>query len=469
MQNTANKHFTTYDFQYADPVEVFAPLRDLPFAMLMHGKGKRWSYICAQPLRTIIFQSSDEQNACALDSLDASLKELVFERPLGAPPFCGGWAGLMSYEYGRQLLPKLENGPAHSQWPDLALALYDQVLAFDHEEQKATLYIWDWAKREGGNARDMSLQDVLQAPMEGLGIWKGALSQQPPEPREKIADYENKIARTVAYIHAGDCFQSNISQAFDFRLKSKAHPYHLIKRLNQSSAAPFSSYFRLENLALASNSPERFLKTRRGIDGELYVSTKPIKGTRPRGDTPEEDVALASQLLASEKDLAENLMIVDLMRNDLSKVCVPGSVKVPKLSALESYANVHHLVSTVVGRVLADKGVVDLLRASFPGGSITGAPKIRAMQIIAELEDAARGPYCGSLLWISPDGCMDSSILIRSTAFVEDESGWRGEFRVGGGIVADSDPTEEYLETIDKGRALVRALTDMFAQDKRND
>lgn len=442
------------EFSYGDPVKVFEPLRDLPFAMLMHGKGKRWSYICAEPLETIVF-SGDSSQADPLESVRKSLHSLHFDRPKGAPPFCGGWAGLLCYEFGRHVLPKLENGPLRSKWPDLAFGLYDQVLVFDHEERKAHLYSWGWGRVEPSRK---TLEELL-AKSNVLEAWLPSLCLAEPSPREGVANYEAKIKRTVEYVHAGDCFQSNISQAFDFTLAKGAHPFHLIQRLNRSSAAPFSSYFRLEKLALASNSPERFLKTRRGIDGELYVSTKPIKGTRPRGKTPKEDVDLASQLLASEKDRAENLMIVDLMRNDLSKVSVPGSVKVPKLNALESFANVHHLVSTIMARLKIGKGPVDLLRAAFPGGSITGAPKIRAMQIIAELEDASRGPYCGSLLWMSPDGCMDSSILIRSTAFVEDENCWKGEFRVGGGIVADSDPTSEYLETIDKGRALVTALT----------
>ncbi len=445
--------FQCIEYPYGNPVEVFEPLRDLPFAMLMHGRGKRWSYICANPIKIVEFK--DGSSADPLSAIEKSLKGLRFQRPKGAPPFCGGWAGLFSYEFGRSVLPKLEEGPPRGKWPDLAFGLYDQVLAFDHEEKKAWLYIWQWSDAESLEKR--SLISALKS-SDLLNNWSVQLCQEKPSPREQEADYKKKIERTVSYIYEGDCFQSNISQAFDFKLQKGAHPYHLIKRLNEASAAPFSAYFRLNGLALASNSPERFLKTRIGIDGDLYVSTKPIKGTRPRGQTQEEDVALAAELLSSEKDLAENLMIVDLMRNDLSRVSVPGSVKVPKLSALESFSNVHHLVSTITARLEDDKGPIDLLRASFPGGSITGAPKIRAMQIIAELEDAARGPYCGSLVWISPDGCMDSSILIRSTAFDESGDEWHGEFRVGGGIVADSDPNSEFQETIDKGAALVGAL-----------
>ncbi|WP_018998249.1 aminodeoxychorismate synthase component I [Hirschia maritima] len=459
--------FKALEFPYNDPIMVFEPLRDLPFAMLMHGKGKRWSYICAQPLETILFRGDGTQSDAALCRLEQSLKKLEFVRPKSAPPFCGGWAGLLSYEFGRSILPKLQEGPDFSAWPDLALGLYDQVLAFDHEEKRARLYIWDWEQIGRSSQRKETLVDALKR--EGkLNHNPNVLCDEMPTPREELEHYKTKIQKTVDYIHAGDCFQSNISQAFDFTLSEGVHPYHLIKRLNETSAAPFSSYFRLDGLVLASNSPERFLKTRLGIDGELYVSTKPIKGTRPRGKSDAEDITLASELLSSEKDRAENLMIVDLMRNDLSRVSIPGSVKVPKLNALESFANVHHLVSTVTARLQDDKGPVDLLRAAFPGGSITGAPKIRAMQIIAEMEDAARGPYCGSLLWVSPDGCMDSSILIRSTAFSELNDGWKGEFRVGGGIVADSVPEDEYQETIHKGQALIKALTQSIGVEKHD-
>ncbi|MFC7291264.1 anthranilate synthase component I family protein [Hirschia litorea] len=463
------------EYPYGDPVEVFEPLRDIPFAMLMHGKGKRWSYICAYPLETLVFSGREQCDPLA--SIENNLGQLQFERPAGAPPFCGGWAGLLSYEFGKSILPKLKEGPERSAWPDLAFGLYNQVLAFDHEEKKAYLYHWNWKASQGGcigaeATASVGAGDLLEAlrSSSSIGLWQGSLCAGMPVPRESVQGYEQKIARTVEYVFAGDCFQANISQAFDFNLETGAHPFHLIKRLNDRSAAPFSSYFRLDGLVLASNSPERFLKTRLDIDGELYVSTKPIKGTRPRGKTPEEDVELATQLLASEKDRAENLMIVDLMRNDLARVSVAGSVKVPKLNALESFANVHHLVSTVTARLQKGKGPIDLLRAAFPGGSITGAPKIRAMQIIAELEDAARGPYCGSLVWITPDGCMDSSILIRSTAFQDTPEGWKGEFRVGGGIVADSIPANEYQETIDKGQALVNALMwDRVGEEGKDD
>ncbi len=256
----------------------------------------------------------------------------------------------------------------------------------------------------------------------------------------------------VSRIHAGEIFQANIARRWSGRLVFGATPFDLFARLAGQSAAPFAAYLRLPGLAVVSNSPERFLQARNGV-----VETRPIKGTRPRGRCPEEDARLARQLHASEKDRAENLMIVDLMRNDLARVCAPGSVRVPELFAVESFANVHHLVSTVTGRLAAGRGAVDLLRAAFPPGSITGAPKVQAMKVIAGLEPP-RGPYCGSLFWAGADGALDSSVLIRTAAFVQDGHGWSVEARAGAGIVADSDPRAERLETEAKIAALVRAL-----------
>jgi para-aminobenzoate synthetase component 1 len=221
--------------------------------------------------------------------------------------------------------------------------------------------------------------------------------------------------------------------------------------LRALSPAPFSAFLTVpDGTAIASASPERFL----GLDAQGHVVTRPIKGTRPRGRTRAEDEALARELVGSEKDQAENLMIVDLLRNDLSRVCRLGSVAVGELAGLESFANVHHLVSEVRGTLFPNLGPVDLLRATFPGGSITGAPKIRAMEIINELEPARRGPYCGAVAWIGFDGAMDSSIVIR-TLVIKDG---RVAAQAGAGIVADSDPAAEYDETMDKAWALLQSL-----------
>jgi para-aminobenzoate synthetase component 1 len=255
------------------------------------------------------------------------------------------------------------------------------------------------------------------------------------------------VARVIEYIFSGDVFQVNLAQ----RLISpqRCGDIEFYHRLRSRNPAPFAGFLDLGEFSLASASPERFLQ----LMGD-QVQTRPIKGTRPRGGTPEEDRRFRKELRESEKDQAENVMIVDLLRNDLSRVCRPHSVKVPSLFEVETYETVHHLVSEVQGRLRRGQGPVDLLRAAFPGGSITGAPKVRAMEIIAELETAARGAYCGSMAYVGFDGSMDSSILIRTATLGR---GWL-QFPVGGGITARSSPAGEYSETLDKAAGMLRAL-----------
>src|SRR5437868_9227450 len=262
------------------------------------------------------------------------------------------------------------------------------------------------------------------------------------------AGYLEAVGRVIEYIRAGDIFQANLSQRLEAPRVDA--PRELYDRLRRRNPAPFAAYLDFGDLVVASSSPERFLRVHPGG----RVETRPIKGTRPRGLSPEHDAALALALAESAKDRAENVMIVDLLRNDLSRVCRPGTVRVPELFALEHYATVHHLVSTVVGDLAPGHDAVDLLRAAFPGGSITGAPKVRAMQIIAELEPTARGVYCGAIGYLSTSGALDSSIVIR-TYLVRGHDVY---FQVGGGIVADSDPEQEYRETLDKARGLIAAL-----------
>jgi para-aminobenzoate synthetase component 1 len=275
------------------------------------------------------------------------------------------------------------------------------------------------------------------------------------EPDDPAA-YERAVAEVVDRIHAGEIFQANIARRWRGRLGAGAVPADLVAALANASPAPFASYLRLPGRAVVSNSPERFLKVAPTAVG-LAVETQPIKGTAPRGRTACEDRAFAEALSASDKDRAENLMIVDLMRNDLARVCDAGAVQTPELFRLTSFANVHHLVSTVTGRLAAGRTAADLLRAAFPPGSITGAPKVQAMTVIAGLE-APRGPFFGAMFQWGFDGGFDSSVLIRTAAFVEDAAGWRVEARAGAGIVADSDPAAERRETEQKISALAAAL-----------
>jgi para-aminobenzoate synthetase component 1 len=263
--------------------------------------------------------------------------------------------------------------------------------------------------------------------------------------------YLDAVARVREYILAGDIFQANLSQRF--QCLSDEAPFQLYQRLRQLNPAPFAAYLGFDEVAVLSASPERFLRL---DEDRRRIETRPIKGTRPRGLGPMHDAALGRALAESEKDRAENVMIVDLLRNDLSRVCRPGTVRVPELFALEHHPTVHHLVSTVVGEIEPGSGAVELIRATFPGGSITGAPKVRAMEIIAELEPTQRGVYCGSIGYVSATGAMDTSIVIRTYLAL------RGQvyFQAGGGIVADSDPELEYRETLDKARGLIETLVE---------
>ena len=264
-------------------------------------------------------------------------------------------------------------------------------------------------------------------------------------------EYEAKIRRVIEYIYAGDVFQVNLTQRFIGELDDGIDPFALYRRLRSINPSPYAAFLRPnDKQAIVSASPECFLK----LQANHQIATWPIKGTCPRGATPQEDAALAARLQCSEKDRAENLMIVDLLRNDLSRVCSIGSVKTEKLFALESFANVHHLVSEVRGKLSHDASAVDLLKATFPGGSITGAPKIRAMEIINELEPARRGPYCGAIAWLGFDGAMEASIVIRTLTV----SGQTVVAQAGGGIVADSDPAAEYAESLDKIAPLLTSL-----------
>ncbi|MDO8902855.1 MAG: anthranilate synthase component I family protein, partial [Phenylobacterium sp.] len=308
---------------------------------------------------------------------------------------------------------------------------------------------------------EAAARDHARALLEALD--QTASARTPPSPlagpmaASSAEAYEAAVAEVVNRIAAGEIFQANVARRWTGTLAAGAAPYDLFASLARDSAAPFAAYLRLPGAAVVSNSPERFVALRRTAEG-LVAETRPIKGTRPRGADPAEDAALASELLASPKDRAENLMIVDLMRNDLARVCRPGTVRTPELFAIESFANVHHLVSTVTGVLQAGQGAGDLLRATFPPGSITGAPKIQAMKVIAGLEPP-RGPYCGSIFWAGVDGAFDSSVLIRTAACVQSSEGWQVEAGAGAGIVADSDPRAERLETEAKISALLAALS----------
>jgi para-aminobenzoate synthetase component 1 len=375
----------------------------------------------------------------------------------GLPPFQGGAVGLLGYELGG-CLERLPAPRAQGlDLPDMAVGLYDTVAVFDHQIGQG------WVISGGEREPDTACRPaVARALAEGLRerLLAAPAAKPPPGPILQApgwqaeftpAAYRAAIARILDYIAAGDIYQANMTQRFLGRLAPGASAWDAYRALRPRTAAPFSAFLNLgRGRALASGSPERFL----ALDAEGRIETRPIKGTRPRHADPVQDAALAAELLASAKDRAENLMIVDLLRNDLSRVAEIGSVAVPSLWGLESYRTVHHLTSVVTARLRPGLGPIDLLRAAFPGGSITGAPKIRAMEIIHELEPARRGAYCGSVVWVGWDGAMDSSIIIRTAAVAGDLI----QVQAGGGIVADSEPEAEYQESLTKARALLTAI-----------
>jgi len=436
-----------FERPWREPTEVLSAFADEPWAIgfLSGGEGARarWSYVARGPAATLTVRAGDARDPFdALRGLGGDLGPRLED----GPPFQGGVAGLAVYELGDRVEPL--GLPRQAGWPDLACARYEGLLAFDHQDRRV-LAVGRGETPAAARAR----AECAASWLDEAAITPAAGRLAEPFAASDGAAYETAVADVVARIGAGEIFQANIARAWTGALAPQARPFDLLARLIRDSAAPFAAYLRLDDRAVVSNSPERFVEVRAG--GE--VETRPVKGTRPRGADPAEDVALSAELSASLKDRAENLMIVDLMRNDLARVCSPGSVRAPDLFAVESFANVHHLVSTIAGRLAPGRDAVDLLRAAFPPGSVTGAPKIQAMKVIAALEPP-RGPYCGSLFWVGADGALDSSVLIRTAACVREGDGWRVEARAGAGVVADSDPHAERLETEAKIDALLRAL-----------
>ena len=417
------------------PADALAPLRDEPGVLLLAGGAPgasgRYSYLCAFPDFTVT--GRDAADAFA----EVRARFIAADAPQGG--FTGGYAGLLSYELGRAFERAPGAPDAIAQWPALSLGWYGAVAVFDHARERVEV--------RGQGAAAARLASAIQAPARPVEAGAGA--ELTPVWSERR--YLEAAAAARDYVRAGDIFQVNLSHPLRGAFSGQDAPYAAFRALSLSSPASFAAYHRISaDLCVVTNSPERFVQA--GADGR--VETRPIKGTRRRGFDADEDARLAAELSASEKDRAENLMIVDLMRNDLSRVCAPGSVEVPDLFRVETFANVHHLVSTVRGRLAPGRDVFDLIAAGFPPGSITGAPKPRAIEIIAELEGEARGPYCGALGWIGADGACDLNVMIRTLAFARDGAGWRGEARSGGAIVSGSDPREELAETFAKAAAL---------------
>ena len=471
------------EIEYIDPDRLFSHFSTDIWSIFLDSSKKmprlaQYSFIAIEPFKTLLAYGEDcylddeKVESCPFQCLKEQLKRYTLKMIKNRPPLQGGVLGYLGYEAGGYLevLPKpkftqkshetshvCKDGPNRA--PDIAMGFYDVVIAFDHTTHRAWIFSSGFPKQERAQQRLTEMQQRIDA-VRNVVVNEKTTPADEPQITDDLnfrtiksnftrAGYEEAVQKTIKHIHQGDIFEANISQCFETPRPTTLDPYLLYQHLRSINPTPFSAYLNLPNVILASTSPECFLKMQQNS-----VQTFPIKGTRRRSSNPTIDSQLADELKSSVKDRAENMMIVDLLRNDLSRVCLDHSVSVPQRCVLESFEGVHHLVSEVNGVLRPDCDAVDLLKATFPGGSITGAPKIRSQEIIHDIEPHARGPYCGSTLYIGFDGNMDSAILIRSLVIERNHI----RFHTGGAIVSDSNPSDEYDETLAKAAALKRGL-----------
>jgi para-aminobenzoate synthetase component 1 len=452
--------------------EVFESFHNKPYSVLLDSgmdpkRLGRYSFIGIDPFfvmrsrgnRVSIFRENrqDNEQGNPFDILGRLLDTYRLDTSPIPVPFCGGAVGYLSYD----LCHFIERLPTTAiddlVLPESYFGFYDVIVAFDNLQGKTYIAstgfpeLDEKPRLKRARKRLDEMKDLLASPTPRIPEANSANLSKTSEAvltsNFTPEAYIGAVNRVREYIAAGDVFQVNLSQRFETELT--VTPYELYRRLRQINPAPFAGYLNFDGVTVVSASPERFLR----VDGD-YVETRPIKGTRPRGKNTAEDDMLAQELLNSAKDRAENVMIVDLERNDLGRVCRYGSVKVTELAVLETFPTVFHLTSTVTGRLRSEKDRIDLLKATFPGGSITGAPKVRAMEIIDELEPTRRSVYTGAIGYLGFDGNLDLNIVIR-TFIVKDNKAY---FQVGGGIIYDSNAEAEYQETLDKARALIQAL-----------
>ena len=451
-------------------LELFELIKDRPYSFFLDSgmdpqRLGRYSFLGSQPFLVMNSRGSEitlvrgqehkVHHGNPFDTMSKLLEIYKLDHCPAPIPFLGGAVGYFSYD----LCHFIERLPSTAiddlKLPECCFAFYDAIMAFDHLEGRTYLIATGFPDTEEGQrlrrAR-MRLDEMRSWLRSSHSVI--AVSRSPAENGEITLKsnftpekYIKAVNRVREYIAAGDVFQVNLSQRFEADLEIP--PYELYKRLRKVNPAPFASYLNFPGVAIVSASPERFLKVR----GDL-VETRPIKGTRPRGRDPVEDGRMAQELTHSMKDRAENVMIVDLERNDLGRICRYGTIKVTELAILETFPTVFHLTSTIEGRLHRGKSDIDLLKATFPGGSITGAPKVRAMEIIDELETTKRSVYTGSIGYLSFNGDLDINIVIRTFLIKEGKA----YFQVGGGVIYDSDPEAEYMETMDKAKALIQAL-----------
>ncbi|MDF1582650.1 MAG: aminodeoxychorismate synthase component I [Methyloprofundus sp.] len=439
-----------------DSARLFSAIAAQPWSIFLDSglEGKRqgrYDIFATDPVCTLITYGTETQVCSGNNTLVSKedpftliKQQLPAQKVFPEVPFNGGAIGYFAYDLGRQLekIPNLTVDAEHI--PDMAVGIYQWAVVVDHQEQNS--YLVGCADSE---QHWQSLIQQFSAYPETPNTAEFQVTS-PVQANMSEEHYAQAFAKIKKYLQEGDCYQVNLAQRFV--ANCQGDPWVAYQQLREINSAPFSGYLNVPGVQVLSSSPERFLKVFQGM-----VETKPIKGTRPRKANEQENQQQIDALQNSHKDRAENVMIVDLLRNDISKNCIPSSVKVPKLFEVESYATVHHLVSTVTGQLDKQYHALDLLRSCFPGGSITGAPKIRAMQVIEELEPHRRGVYCGAIAYIGFDGNMDSNIAIRTLVHSEHTI----RFWAGGGIVNDSVFEEEYQECFDKAAAMLSLLEQM--------
>lgn len=441
----------------ADAAACYAAISDLPWAIWLDSAGLgRYDILCAQPVATLVTHGTDTEITDAKGTRHSTDDPFTLLRQqLGEPvstmpgiPFSGGALGYWGYDLARRMmiLPGAQ-GAQDTQnaghLPDMAIGIYDWAIVLDHQQKTAQLVSQQCYAETKNMLPEIldRLQRAGELPADTFSVHGSITSNFTPD------SYAAAFAQVQHYLQAGDCYQINLAQRFSTAATGDALGAYLT--LRSLSPAPYSAFLNLPQAQVLCASPERFLRVQNGS-----VETKPIKGTRPRSGDVQQDRQLAEELRNHPKDRAENLMIVDLLRSDLGKSCAPGSVRVPKLFEVESFTNVHHLVSTVEGRLAEGRDALHVLRDCFPGGSVTGAPKQRAMQIIEQLEPNPRGIYCGAIGYVGFDGNMDTNIVIRSLIYAKGVvCCW-----VGGGIVADSGMAAEYQETLDKAEGMLALL-----------
>ncbi len=444
----------TYPLPYfADSADLFSTIAGKPWSVFLdsgypYSNQGRYDIIAADPVCTMVTHADITEitrNGLTIkstaDPFDLVKQQLISDfTDFDDLPFNGGAIGYFSYDLARRLetLPVIAEDAEHIA--EMAVGIYEWAVIVDHQQQKS--YLTGFLDEQKGPALIARFSQLPEQQVREAFKIVSTINSNMDK-----ASYTKAFNRVKQYLKEGDCYQVNLAQRFV--AKCKGDPWAAYQTLRKLNAAPFSCYLNLPEVQILSSSPERFLKLTNGM-----VETKPIKGTRPRKKNDADDQQQIKQLINSAKDRAENLMIVDLLRNDISKTCKKGSVEVPKLFAVESYATVHHLVSTVTGVLKENQHALDLLRSCFPGGSITGAPKIRAMEIIEELEPNRRGIYCGTIGYMGFNGNMDSNIAIRTLVHSNNTI----RFWAGGGIVNDSVVEEEYQESFDKAAAMLDLL-----------